>query len=337
VTNKRENPKRCSGGAGNPEQNLIDEQWNVVRMKGNEEEKYTDAYEIRTINRCLLIGVASNVLLTIFKFIAGLLGNSAAMLSDAAHSLSDIIATIVVWIGVRLGRKQADREHPYGHERIESLTAAAEAAFLFVIAALILKTGIESLIHYEQILTPKPIALAAAIVSILVKEFLYHYTHRVAKRINSVALEASAWHHRSDALSSIGSFVGIGGAMLGLRVLDPIAALLIGCIIGKVAYDIGKEALLQLLDTAADKDTVDRITDIVSGESGVERIDDLKTRRHGAKLYVDLEIASDEKISMTAAHAIAQNVHDKLEVALPEIKHCFVHVNPYAKSLAGPS
>lgn len=270
-----------------------------------------------------------NIALTLFKLLAGIIGRSQAMISDAVHSASDVFGTLFVLIGVNVSRREADDSHPYGHERLECIVALVEAMILIVVAAGIAVSGVNSILHAEELAPPGLLALIAAVVSIVVKEWCYHYTMRRAKQLDSTALAANAWHHRSDALSSIGSLIGIGGAMLGFTVLDPIAALIICVMILKVAWDILRRSTGQLVDRSAPPEVVTEISRVLAEEQAVLRVDDMKTRLHGAKLYVDIEISVESGLTLMEAHSIAECVHDRIESLDPRVKHCMVHVNPY--------
>lgn len=280
--------------------------------------------------RVSIVSIIWNVILSIFKLIAGIIGNSKAMISDSIHSLSDVISTIVVIIGIYVSRKKPDKKHPYGHERFECLSATVLSFFLSITGFFIGYSGIKDLInknYNDNNITM--IALVAAIVSIVVKEWMYHYTLKAAKKINSDALKADAWHHRSDALSSIGALVGIAGSMLGFKILDPIASIIISLCIIKAAYDILKDSIDKMMDVSVPLELEKEILNIVNKEHQVKKIDSLKTRLFGSKIYIDLEIAVDANMNLEKAHGIAHQVHDKIEDQIKECKHCMVHVNPY--------
>ena len=274
--------------------------------------------------------IVSNIFLTIFKLLAGVIGKSGAMISDAVHSASDVFSTIVVIVGVKLANKEEDKEHQYGHERLECVAAMILAMSLILVGIGIGITGIKNIINgnYEQLAIPGILALVAAIISIIVKEGMFWYTKINAKKINSSALMADAWHHRSDSLSSIGSFIGILGARLGFPVLDSIASVVICAFILKAGYDIFKEAVKQIIDEACDDETVAKISDIASIQEGVINVDMVKTRLFASKVYIDLEISVDGEKSLKEAHEVAQNVHDEIEKSIDMVKHCMVHVNP---------
>lgn len=292
----------------------------------------SDTAEFKKVgNRTALVGIVGNILLTGFKLAAGFIANSGAMISDAVHSASDVLATFLVMIGINISCREEDETHPYGHERMECVVALVLAAILFVVGLEIGKVGIEriSLALNGGLSAPGMLALVAAVVSIAVKEWMFWYTRAKAKRINSTALLADAWHHRSDALSSVGSFIGILGARMGLPVLDPIVSVLICLLILKVAVDIVRDAVGKVVDASWGKEKNNALEQLVMGVNGVIRIDDLKTRKFGSKVYVDMEIAVDSRLSLIEAHAIAEAVHLLVEKENPEVKHCMIHVNPY--------
>ena len=297
-------------------------------MKANEKDTKPD--ETAVIRKLSLVGIIGNVFLSAFKFIAGIMGNSSAMVSDAVHSLSDVFATSIAFLGVRFGRREADASHPYGHERIESLAAIVLGLILLVTGVGIGWVGLEKILagNYESLPIPGMIALVAAIVSIAVKEGMFWYTRHWARVIRSSAFEADAWHHRSDAMSSIGALVGVGGSMLGYPVLDPIASVVICLFILKQGISIIYDALKKMLDTSCGEQFEEEVRQLVDAENQVGHIDMLRTRMFGDKVYIDMEIAIDGSMQLTDAHAIAERVHDDIEHAFPEVKHVMIHVNP---------
>lgn len=252
------------------------------------------------------------------------------MVSDAVHSMSDVFSTIIVIIGVKIASKKADEKHQYGHERFECVAAIILATSLIFVGVGIGASGIKKIIsgEYKTLSIPGMLALVAAIVSILVKEIMFWYTRGVAKKINSSALMADAWHHRSDSLSSIGSFIGILGARLGFPITDSIASVVICLFILKAGYDIFNDAVKKMIDEACDKETVEKIRDIATTQAGVVKVDMIKTRLFASKAYIDLEISVDGDKSLKEAHRVAQNVHDEIEKNIDFVKHCMVHVNP---------
>ncbi len=282
----------------------------------------------RVTMRISAVGVVCNVALTLFKLVAGIVANSAAMIADAVHSASDIVGSFVVMIGAVISNKAPDTEHPYGHEKLECIASVILGNILVAVGALIGYNGILKIVSGETLTAPGTLALIAAAASIVVKEALYWYTILGAKKINSVSLKAEAWHHRSDALSSIGSFVGILGARLGVPVLDPIASVVICLFIFKVAYGIFRESIDRLIDHACCDETVEQMRETLAAVPGVLAVDDIKTRLFGSRTYVDVEIAADGDLPLREAHAIAEAAHHTLEREFPEVKHCTVHVNP---------
>ena len=275
--------------------------------------------------------IIGNIVLSILKMLASLIGKSQAMFSDSIHSLSDVLSTLVVIIGVKIANKEDDEDHPYGHEKLESIASIVLAFMLFVTALSIGYAGLNSMLHPGNLQTPKLIALIAAILSIIIKEMMFQYTKHYAKKIKSDALMADAWHHRSDALSSIGSLIGIGFAMLGYPIFDAIASLIICLLIIKVALDIFRSAVNKIVDKSCDEETMDEIRSIILSNENVFGIDSLKTRQFGNKIYVDVEISLDRNLSFVKAHEISEKIHHKLEKKMPMIKHCMVHANPSDK------
>lgn len=276
-----------------------------------------------------VISIILNCLLTLIKFISGVISKSSAMISDSVHSLSDVLSTFVVIIGVKISNKKADSDHPYGHERIECVSAIILSGMLFIIGALIGINGIKNVTNSSNLVMPGVLALIASIISIISKEAMYQYTIRVSKKINSAALKADAWHHRSDALSSIGSFIGILGSRLGFKIFDPLASVIISLCIIKVSIDIFKDAIDKMVDKSCDKEVIDKVISVIEKNESVKNIDDIKTRQFGNKAYVDVEISVDENLLLKDAHKVAEEIHNSVENEINIVKHCMVHVNPY--------
>ncbi len=293
-------------------------------------KKIDDNYEQKMIKQVSAVGIFGNVLLVIFKLFAGIIGNSAAMVSDAIHSASDVVATLVAFIGVRASKKEADSKHPYGHERIECVASLILGSILFMTGIGIGIASVKKIIigQSDGIESPKEIALIAAIISIVTKEVMFRYTRAVAKKLNSDAFMADAWHHRSDAFSSIGSLIGIGAAMLGFKIMDPIAGLIICIFIFKIAFDVIMVAISKMLDTSCGKEYEDKMTNFISAQEGVIGVDLLRTRTFGNKIYVDAEISVDGNLRLREAHSIAERVHNEVENNFDNIKHIMIHVNP---------
>ena len=261
------------------------------------------------------VGIVCNAALTVFKLVAGIVAHSSAIVADAVHSASDILGSLIVMIGAVFSHKAADASHPYGHEKLECIASILLGNILVLVGAAIGYAGVMKIVRGETLAAPGVLALIAAVVSIGVKEGLYWYTIAAAKRIRSVSLKAEAWHHRSDALSSIGSFAGVLGARLGVPIF-------------KVAYGIFHESIDRLVDRACDPDTVAAMRETMQRTPGVVRVDDIKTRLFGSRTYVDAEIAVDGALPLRDAHVIAEAVHHELERDYPDVKHCTVHVNP---------
>lgn len=287
--------------------------------------------EHRLAMRVSLVSIIVNLVLSLFKLIAGIVAHSGAMLSDAIHSASDVASTVVVIVGINMAKKKSDKEHQYGHERLECVSSIILAGLLLATGIGIGMSGIEKIVEGtsgKDLVIPGQLALIAAVVSLVVKEWMFWYTRAAAKKINSGALMADAWHHRSDALSSIGAFIGILGARLGFPILDPVASVGICIFIAKAAIDIFKDAIDKMIDRSCDEETTARMREVILKVEGVVRIDVLRTRLFGSKMYVDIEIAANGTQTLNEAHFIAESVHHEIENAFPEVKHCMVHVNP---------
>ena len=278
------------------------------------------------------VTIIINLVLAGFKFVAGFVAHSGAMISDAVHSASDVLATFIVILGVKLAGRDADRDHPYGHERLECVAALILGVILAATGFGIGLSGIRKITGGEELLIPGTLALIAAVVSIVVKEAMFWYTWLAAKKIDSSALKAEAWHHRSDALSSVGSFAGILGARLGFPALDPVASVVICLFILKAAWDILADALGKMTDHACPPALVQEMAESVLSQPGVLGLDTLNTRLFGDRVYVDVEIRADGDLPLKVTHATAQAVHDALEAQFPQVKHCMVHVNPAEES-----
>ncbi len=275
------------------------------------------------------ISILVNLGLSLFKLLAGLFAHSGAMVSDAIHSASDVFSTIIVMVGINISGKKSDKKHPYGHERLECVASLLLAILLFATGSGIGIKGLEKIVAGSSaIAIPGLLALYAALFSIAVKEWMYWYTRSAAKKINSGALMADAWHHRSDALSSVGSFIGIFGARLGFPMLDPLASIVICLFIIKASWDIFVDTINKMIDKSCDDQTINRMRNTILIQPGVIDIDLIHTRMFGSKIYVDVEIAADENLPLKEAHAIAESVHDAIEQTFLQVKHCMVHVNP---------
>ena len=303
----------------------------MEKIKTKSQENYSSETEFRNVaNRVSLFTIIGNVVLSVIKLLAGIIAHSSAMISDAVHSASDVFSTFVVIIGIKLASKRPDKEHPYGHERMECVAAIVLAMVLFITGLGIGLEAVKNIIHgnYGDLQVPGVLALIAAIVSIVSKEAMYWYTRHYAKKIDSSALMADAWHHRSDAFSSIGALIGIGASRLGYPVMDSIASLVIFVFIVKAAFDIFKDAIDKMVDHSCDEEIEKQIYECVMKNENVMGIDLLQTRVFGNKIYVDVEIQVDASYTLQKAHDIAEAVHDDIEESFPKVKHIMVHVNP---------
>ncbi len=288
----------------------------------------------KTGEKVTIACIFGNIVLSALKLAAGVLGGSKAMVADALHSASDIVATSVVLVGIKVAQKPADREHQYGHGKVEPIAAAFVGITLVVAAILIVKGIVDSILQHT-FTTPTFLALGAAVVSIIVKEAMFRITYSTGKQINSEAIIADAWHHRSDAYSSIGTFVGILGSIIGgklgipfLQYLDPIAGAVVACMIFKVAYDILKHSIKGLMDSAPDSEQLNKIGGVVSEIGGIVSVPDIKARYIGQRLFIDLAIEVDAKISVDEGHTIAEHAKSRIIEHVPDAYDVMVHVEP---------
>ena len=287
--------------------------------------------------RVSIVSIIGNTVLSLLKMLAGILAHSGAMISDAVHSASDVFSSVIVIIGVKISAKASDKEHPYGHERFECVAAIILAVILLVTALFIGHTALEHITGGSLSRLPVPgfSALLAAILSIAAKEAMYWYTRFYAGGLDSGALMADAWHHRSDALSSVGAFIGIAGARMGYPVLDSIASLTICVFILKAALDVFRDAIRKMVDHSCDEKMEKSLLCCAAAQSGVLGVDALHTRIFGSRIYVDIEIRADGGITLTESHAIAVKLHNAIEAQFPKVKHILVSVNPASLDEAG--
>lgn len=276
------------------------------------------------------VSIGANFVLTALKLLAGIVAHSGAMISDAIHSASDVFSTVVVMVGIKLSGKASDKDHPYGHERMECVAAIVLATILAATGIGIGYSAVGKIAggNYEQLAVPGVLALAAAIISIVVKEGMYQYTKVYARKLDSGALMADAWHHRSDALSSVGALIGIAGARMGFPFLDPAASVVICFFIEKAAYEIFMDAIDKMVDKACGDEVETELRERALAQEGVLGVDLLQTRVFGNKIYVDIEIRVDGSKTLRESHGVAEHVHDAIEQNCPKVKHIMVHVNP---------
>lgn len=282
----------------------------------------------RIVARLGAVGIFGNILLAVFKLVAGILGNSMALVSDAVHSFSDVLATAIALVGERVARREADESHPYGHERFEQLAAALLALILAGVSVGIGYAGITSLLGGTPSEMPGTIALVAAGVSIAVKEAMFWYTRHGALKIGSDVFMADAWHHRTDALSSVAALIGVGAAMAGFPMGDAIASIVICLFILKVAWEVGRDAIGKLVDESGGEELNGEIARCAASNEHVDHIDSVVTRRFGSLYYADVEVAMDGSLTLWEAHRFAEEVHELIERECPLVKHATVHVNP---------
>ena len=288
----------------------------------------------RRIYRITLAGSIVNIVLLVFKFIAGILGHSAAMIADAIHSLSDFLTDIIVIVFVRLSSKPADHDHDYGHGKYETLATSVIGMALAVVAVMLGWDGIEKIIYVmqgNQLESPGIIALWAAILSIVLKEWIFRATRKVAKEENSKALEANAWHHRSDAMSSIGTAIGIGGAvMLGdsWAILDPIAAIVVCILIIVTAFKIIRQASGELLEESLPKEIEDKIEQIAYQDPLVSDIHKLHTRRIGNIIAIEMHLRMPSDVTLAESHMHANSIEKSLKQEFGNGTHIMLHIEP---------
>jgi cation diffusion facilitator family transporter len=282
-----------------------------------------------------IVGIVVNLLLAIVKGLGGILGNSRALLADAFHSASDVISSIAVLVGIRAAQKPPDAEHPYGHGKAENIATLIVSFLLVVIGFEILLDAV-SAIWTDSESHASVFALYIVLISILVKEALFQYKYRLGRKINSPAIIADAWHHRSDAISSVIALAGIGLSILGtnynmpyLQYFDPIASAIIAVIIMWMGFSLGKEAVKVSLEIVLDDDEAEKFMDTVNNIDGVKRVDSLQARSHGSYVIIDTKISVDSQITVDEGHDIAKNVKATLISEHEEIQDVYVHVNPY--------
>lgn len=281
-----------------------------------------------------LIGFYTNIVLSILKIVAGIIGKSGAMLADGVHSISDFFTDVVVILGLKLSEKPEDDCHNYGHGKYEALATAIISIFLGIVGFEILKAGVVNIIAVIRgSILPRPgfIALIVAIISIIVKEILYQYTVKIGKHIKSPSIIANAWHHRSDALSSIGTTVGIGGSiLLGSKwtILDPIASVIVSIFIFKVAFDILKPAINELIETSLSHKEIDRIRSIMQQNPSVKSYHKLRTRKIGSKVVLEMHIVVDNSLDIITAHNLTTEIESDIKDIFGDSTIITLHIEP---------
>lgn len=286
------------------------------------ESRYCEA------NKVTIISILWNIVLAIIKISAGIIGKSNAMIADGAHSASDIISSVGVLIGNKIASIPKDKGHNYGHEKAETLVSFLLAILLVILSIKIGYNGGYSLFHLNEVQIPTAFPLVVSVISIIIKEYQYRITIKVAKKTNSPALRADAWHHRSDALSSVAAFIGIGGAILGFKSLDSIASIVVALFIAKVGIEILIGSSNELMDISIDEEKEKEIKTIVDEIEGIKSLREIRTRKYGAMAYVDLVICVDKDISVLEGHRIASDLESLILKRMKFVKGVTVHVEP---------
>ncbi len=278
--------------------------------------------------RATYVGAAINVFQTIIKIGFGILGQSAALIADGIHSLSDLLSDLLVIIAVKLGSREADHEHPYGHRRFETIATVILGVGLIVVSGAIVWSVMERMAHPEKLPVPDVMTLGIAAISILVNEWLYHYTKRIARRTRSKLLLANAWHQRSDAITSLVVLFGIGAVLLGYPLADAVAAVVVALMVAKIGLNLVIQSIKELVDTSLPPETVDEIRTAIHAIDGVEGIHLLRTRQMGEDAYIDAHIVVDPRITVSEGHMIGDAVRDDLIKRFDDVMDVLVHVDP---------
>ncbi len=282
----------------------------------------------RTSKRVTVVGALINILLSALKVLFGFVAQSHALIVDGIHSLSDLLSDAMVWFASHHAQHGPDEKHPYGHGRFETGATLGLGIFLILIAAGIIWDSAQRLFSPERLLHPGALALTIAIFSVVIKEALYHYTMVAGRRIGSKMVQANAWHHRSDAISSIVVVIGIGGSMAGLPYLDTVAAVIVGVMIARVGWELGLPAFEELMDVGLGQEGLKQVREIILSVDGVDAIHMLRTRSIGGEIVVDVHVLVAPWLSVTEGHMISQTVMDRLLDKVEEISDVTVHVDP---------
>ena len=281
----------------------------------------------RATRKVALVSGVVNLLLSLAQIVVGLLASSAALVADGIHSASDLLSDVLVWFAARHAALAPDEDHPYGHGRFETAATLGLGILLTLVALGIVWNGFERLLDADRA-TPGKLALVVAAVGIAAKESLYWYTIFAAKRLRSEMLRANAWHHRSDAISSVVVLVGVGGAVIGFSAMDAIAAIVVGVMVAKIGWDLGASALSELVDTALDEEQVGEAKQVIMGIDGVGSVHMLRTRRHGADASADVHVQVAPHLSVSEGHMISQAVEDRLIRKVEALTDVTVHIDP---------
>jgi cation diffusion facilitator family transporter len=292
------------------------------------EEMPTGDARYKVARRVTLIGSVIDFLLGVAKVLVGYMANSQALIADGIHSFSDLGTDALVLIAAKHGAKDADEDHPYGHGRFETIATVILGVALIAVAVGIAWDAIERLFHPEALLQPGILALGVALLSVVLKEWIFHYTMRVARKLRSKMLEANAWHSRSDAISSIVVFIGVGGTMLGLDYLDAIAAVLVAFMVAKIGWELAWHSVQELADVALEAERVQAIRDAITEIDGVRELHMLRSRRMGQDALVDVHVLVRPWLSVSEGHMIALAVEERLKKRFDEVADVTVHIDP---------
>ncbi len=287
--------------------------------------------------RVTLLGALVNILLSVIKVVFGFIAQSHALIVDGVHSLSDLLSDAMVWFASHHAQDEPDEKHPYGHGRFETAATLGLGVLLILVAAGIVWDSAQRLFSPEQLLHPGKLALFVAVLSVLIKEILYHYTIRAGRRIGSKMLQANAWHHRTDAISSIVVVVGIGGTIAGLPYLDTVAAVVVGVMIAHVGWELGWPAFEELMDVGLEQEGLEEVNEIIHSVDGVDAIHMLRTRSIGGQVALDVHILVEPWLSVTEGHMIGQTVMDRLLEQVDQVTDVTVHIDPEDDELGTPT
>lgn len=285
--------------------------------------------EKKIVDRISFTSIIVNFFLFLLKLFSGIIFGSSSMISDAVHSLSDVLCSFVALFGFRISRGEADRKHPYGHERLESIVAILLSFILFGVSLMLGISGINDILYEKDNTAPSFYAIVIVIISILIKEWMYWYTMNGAKKVNSDVLKADAWHHRTDSFSSIGSLIGIVGSRLGFFFLDALASVIIALFILRISINIFRTAMTKLVDQSISLEEISLIEKVILEEPLVRKIDSLRTRMFGNRIYVDVEFSLDKEMTLEEVSVISNKIKNNIEKSNLLVKYCMIHVNPF--------
>jgi len=288
----------------------------------------TGSDRYRQTTKVTLVSVFVNIVLSFVKIVVGYLGHSQSLVADGIHSLSDLFSDALILVAAKHSHREADTNHPYGHGRFETIVTVGLGLLLIVVAGGIAVDAIRRILEPDFLMHPGIGALVIAGISIVVKEMLYHYTLKVGIRFNSAMLKANAWHHRSDAISSIIVLVGVAGTMLGFQYLDAVAAIGVSLMIIKIGWDLSVQSVRELVDTALEPETVGSINDTIRKVDGVRALHSLRTRRMGGEALVDVHVLVNPKLSVSEGHYIGEKVREEVVKQIDDVTDVMVHIDP---------